>query len=71
MTMTTDEYRAALKKLGLSQQDVGRLLHAAPRTVRRWATGETELPGPVEMHIRLWLERPELVQVVREISERA
>ncbi|MEQ1712883.1 MAG: hypothetical protein ABL908_15985, partial [Hyphomicrobium sp.] len=57
--MTKDEYRAALSQLDLKQEEVGRLLDVGPRTARRWAAGEIDVPGPVEMHIRLWLERPE------------
>lgn len=63
--MTREEYRAALEKLDLAQEEVGRLLGAGGRTSRRWASGETDIPGPVEMHIRLWLSRPEILEVVR------
>lgn len=66
--MTKDEYRSALGRLGLTQEQVGALLDVGPRTARRWATGETPVPGPVEMHVRLWLERPELLDVVRRIA---
>lgn len=66
--MTRDEYRAALAKLGLAQEEVGRLLGTGLRTARRWASGEVEVPGPVEMHIRLWLERPEVLEVVRKLA---
>lgn len=66
--MQFDEYRGALAKLGLSQQEVGRLLGASPRTARRWATGEAEVPGPVEMHIRMWLDQPGLLDDVRRIA---
>ncbi|KUO58000.1 MAG: hypothetical protein APF80_09885 [Alphaproteobacteria bacterium BRH_c36] len=70
MTMDRDEYRQALTHLGLAQEEVGRLLDVGGRTARRWASGEVEVPGPVEMHIRLWLERPELLGVVRQIAAR-
>lgn len=66
--MTKDEYRAALGQLDLKQEAVGALLGADRRTARRWASGETPVPGPVEMHIRLWLERPELLEVVRRLA---
>lgn len=66
--MSRDEYRSALEKLGLAQEEVGRLLGAGGRTSRRWASGETVVPGPVEMHIRLWLERPEILDVVRRVA---
>lgn len=66
--MTREEYRAALEKLDLAQEEVGRLLDVGPRTARRWASGEIEVPGPVEMHIRLWMERPEVLEVVRRLA---
>lgn len=66
--MTRDEYRGALAALGLAQEEVGRLLGAGPRTARRWASGEVEVPGPVEMHVRLWLELPEILDVTRRIA---
>jgi len=67
-SMTKDEYRAALAKLDLRQEEVGRLLNVGPRTARRWASGEVDIPGPVAMHIRLWLERPEVLDVVRRLA---
>jgi len=67
--MTKDQYRDALSALGLSQVELGRLLGVDPRTARRWALGEIDVPGPVELHIRLWLERPEILEVVRKISK--
>lgn len=66
--MTKDEYRAALGHLGLKQEEVGDLLGAGGRTARRWATGETPVPGAVEMHVRLWLERPEILEVIRRLA---
>ncbi len=44
------------------------LLDAGRRTARRWASGETPVPGPIEMHIRMWLELPELLDVVRRLA---
>ena len=66
--MTAEEYREALERLDLSQAEVGRLLLVGDRTSRRWALGETPVPGPVEMHIRQWLEIPEHVEIVRRIA---
>lgn len=68
--MAKDEYRTALATLGLAQEEVGRLLGIDGRSARRWATGEVKIPGPVEMHIRQWLERPELLEVTRKIAAR-
>lgn len=66
--MSTKAYRMALVQLALTQNEVGRLLGANERTARRWALGETDVPGPVATMIRLWLERPELVGVVRSFQ---
>lgn len=68
--MTRDEYRHALHALGLAQEEVGKILGVGGRTARRWASGEVDVPSPVEVHIRLWLERPELLSVVRKISDK-
>lgn len=69
MMMSKDEYRGALNQLGLAQEEVGRLLAVDPRTARRWASGEVGVPGPVEMHIRMWLEVPEVLAIARRIKE--
>ncbi|HRD77978.1 MAG TPA: hypothetical protein PK264_18900 [Hyphomicrobiaceae bacterium] len=66
--MSKDEYRGALAILDLKQEEVGHLLGVGQRTARRWASGEIAVPGPIEMHIRVWLERPELLEVVRRIA---
>ena len=59
--MTPDELRAALTRLGLTQSGAARLLHVEPRTVRRWIAGDRDIPGPAVVLLRLWLERPELL----------
>ena len=64
--MTVEQYRAALTRLGLAQEEVGRLLGVDPRTARRWALGESDVPGPVRAMVTLWLSRPELLDVVRQ-----
>jgi hypothetical protein len=56
-TMDEDEYRAALEKLGISQQAVGRLFMVGARTSRRWALGEARIPVPVAMLLRLMLKK--------------
>jgi len=66
--MNRDEYRAALEALGLAQEEVAHLLHVGPRTARRWASGEIAVPGPIEIHVRLWLRHPEVLRFVRQIS---
>jgi DNA-binding transcriptional regulator YiaG len=49
--MKTPEYRAALKKLGLSQVKAAETLGVADRTSRRWALGE-DLSGPASIVMR-------------------
>jgi DNA-binding transcriptional regulator YiaG len=44
--MTTDDYRAAIEALGLSQVAASKLLGVDERTSRRWATGERDVPPP-------------------------
>ena len=64
--MTKEELRSALYTLGLNQSEFARLIGVEPRQVRRWVAGDTVIiPGPVTVLVRLWLMRPELVEVVR------
>ena len=50
--MTADEYREAIKALELSQVGAGRLLGVDGRTSRRWASGASDVPPPVERFLR-------------------
>jgi transcriptional regulator with XRE-family HTH domain len=68
--MKAEEYRQALKKLGLTQEGAAALVGSDPRTGRRWATGERSVPPPMATLVRLLLKRPELVAVVRECAKR-
>jgi transcriptional regulator with XRE-family HTH domain len=49
--LTSREFRATLKRLGLSQAEVARLFDVDVRTVERWAAGGVH--GPTA--ILLWL----------------
>ena len=49
--MTSREFRATLKRLGLSQAEVARLFDVDVRTVERWAAGGVHGPDA----ILLWL----------------
>ena len=66
--MSTEAYREALGQLGLTQEEVGDLLGFTGRNARRYATGETPVPGAVATMIALWLQRPELIGVVRSLK---
>ncbi len=53
--MTPIQYRAAIKKLGLSQNGAARFLGVHSRTSQRWALGELPVPLAVEMLFGLML----------------
>jgi DNA-binding transcriptional regulator YiaG len=44
--VTADDYRIAIKQLGLSQVAAANLLGVDERTSRRWASGERDVPEP-------------------------
>lgn len=45
--MTPVDLRATLALAGLSQLELARVLAVDARTVRRWISGEVEIPPPV------------------------
>jgi hypothetical protein len=51
--MTPTEYRAAIAALGLSQVKAAKLFDADPRTSRRWAAGDLDIPRAVEIALNL------------------
>jgi len=53
--MTAAEYRDLIAALGLSQVAAAILLGVDERTSRRWASGEREIPPPVERFLRYLL----------------
>lgn len=53
--MTSDEYRAALEALGLSQVEGSAVLGSDERTSRRWASGERSVPPSVAKLLRLMI----------------
>jgi hypothetical protein len=53
--VTTDEYRKALKALGLSQEGAARFLHFDERRARRWASGQARVPWIVSALLRVML----------------
>lgn len=55
--MLAQEFRKALKSLNLTQAACAEALDVQPRTVRRWASGERDIPGPVIAALTCWLER--------------
>lgn len=51
--MTPNQYRDAIKRLGLSQRGAGAFLGVDERTSRRWAIGEASIPESVGKLLRL------------------
>ncbi len=47
--MTSDDFRSELTRLGLTQNRAGAFLKVDERTVRRWASGERDIPEAVAM----------------------
>lgn len=53
--MTHTQFRAAIAKLGLSQERAGIWLGLSPRQGQRYASGEAAIPEPVAKLLRLML----------------
>lgn len=47
--MTPDQYKSAIKALGLSQERAGERLGYSPRSSQGWALGEYPVPKAVAM----------------------
>lgn len=55
--MTPKQFKAARKKLGLSQSEMADALAIKdPRTIRRYESGEREISGPVALLIERLLQ---------------
>lgn len=54
--MTSTQFRAALKKLCVSQVRIANKLGIDPRTARRYALDEAAIPEPVAIILRLLVE---------------
>ena len=51
--MTAKQYRAALDRLGFSQLGAAKLFGVGPRTSRRWAAGDADIPETAAILLRL------------------
>ncbi|MEH2626810.1 DNA-binding transcriptional regulator YiaG [Bradyrhizobium sp. AZCC 1719] len=54
--MTGDDFRAAIEKIGVSQEGFGRLIGVRGRTVRSWIAEEFPVPKVVALFARLMLK---------------
>lgn len=50
--MTANQFRAALKRLDLSQRGAARMFEVDERTSRRWALGECDVPENVATKLK-------------------
>ncbi len=55
MPMSPQQFRHALRHLGLNQVQAATRLGVNPRTVRRWVAGDSRIPESVTLLLRLWL----------------
>lgn len=53
LTMTPQQFRTVITKIGLSQVQAAHVLGVTPRTARRWALGEVKVPPPAAKLLRL------------------
>ena len=55
--MTPAEFREARTSLGFTQSQLGEILDTAPRTIRKWETGERS-PNPIACKVLAWMLQP-------------
>lgn len=65
--MDSDQFRAAMESLGLSQVEASRFLHIEDRTIRRWLKGDRNVPFAVAALLTLMLEKGISVAVLRRM----
>ena len=57
--MSPEDLKSARKTLGLSQAEFARVVGvASDRTVRKWEDAERDIPGPVDVLVRLLIALP-------------
>ena len=65
--MTPNDLRHELRRLGLSQPALARMLAVNERTARRWASGDQPIPSAVEALLPR-LDRAEAYALLRAAS---
>lgn len=57
--MTSEEFKEARRKLGLTQLELGQILDTAPQTIRKWEMPDTRSTArsvnPVAARVMGWL----------------
>lgn len=54
--MTSDRFRDLLSRLSLTQAGAAKLLQSGERTVRRWASGDQDIPRAVQIALALMVK---------------
>jgi DNA-binding transcriptional regulator YiaG len=55
MTMSPQQFRHALRHLGVNQVQAAKRLRVNARTVRRWVAGDSKIPESVTLLMEIWL----------------
>lgn len=71
MTMTAEEFRESIAKLGLKQVDAAKLLGKNDRTIRRWLVDGIENDPTTVLLLKLMLAGDVTVDRVQELKLRA
>lgn len=67
--LTPTALAEALQSLGIpSGYALARLIGVAPRTAQKWLTGQTPVPGPVAILVRLMLDNPAVFRAVKSAA---
>jgi len=66
--MTPTQFRDAIDKVGLSQVGTARLLGTDPRTARRWALGESDIPDSVAILLRLLVTKKITTKDIEKVT---
>src|SRR5262249_1009562 len=68
--MTPEQFCEAIDALSLTQDTAATLLGVHPRTTRRWANAEREIPGPVANFLRHLVDaRMKVANAIREVPK--
>jgi DNA-binding transcriptional regulator YiaG len=55
--MSGDEFRKVRKAMGLSQDELSKIIDVSARGVRRWENGEVAIPKIAELALRYLAEK--------------
>jgi len=55
--MTATEFKSAQSRLSLTNQSLADALHVSLRAVEAWRQGTRPVPGPVEVALKLMVEK--------------